>query len=403
MPENRALQVLIVDEEVPFPLNTGKRLRTFNLLQRLQKQHRITYVCYGSLPQGMPHLPNVEFVPLESPLIPQNGLHFYLALLKNILSKNPYVVDRHYSQEMKETVEGLLLKSKYDLLCCEWTPYTPMIMDLFGVYPSVLSTHNVEALIWKRLWETEGNLPKKMYIDLQRKKMYQFEKRVIGLYRQITAVSEPDKILIQDWYGVENVTVVTNGVDELYFVPQVREIKPCSMVFTGSMDWRPNQDAMKYFLREIYPLVLEALPEASLTVVGRNPPSWLKTMAGEFPNVTVTGTVDDVRPHIAEAALYIVPLRIGGGSRLKILEALAMGKVVLSTTVGAEGLDLEDGRHLLLRDDPKTLAETAVGVLNDPSRYDALAAEGRKKVLDTYTWDAISGVMDGVWKLAVGG
>jgi glycosyltransferase involved in cell wall biosynthesis len=402
MSENRALRVLVVDEEVPFPLNTGKKLRTFNLLRRLQEKHSITYVCYGDLPQGMPKLPNVEFIRLNSPIIPQQGLGFYLALFRNIFSKNPYVVDRHYSAEMKEVVEELLQKNPFDLLYCEWTPYTPMIKDFFGAYPSVLSTHNVEAQIWKRLWEIENNLPKKTYIDLQRKKMHLFEKEAVNLYSEITAVSLPDKELLQDWYRASNVTVVPNGVDETYFARQKKECKPYSIVFTGSMDWRPNQDAMKYFLNEIYPLVLKSLPKVSLTIVGRKPPEWLEDLAKRYANVTVTGTVDDVRPFIAEAALYIVPLRIGGGSRLKILEALSMGKVVLSTSIGAEGLAVEDSKHLLLRDDPKALGETVIEVLTHPASYQHLATQGRRRVLESYTWDAIAKVMDGVWQRAAG-
>jgi glycosyltransferase involved in cell wall biosynthesis len=402
MADGNPLRVLAVDEEVPFPLNTGKRLRTFNLLRRLQERHRITWVCYGDLPEGLPALPNVDLVTLKSPLIPQQGPAFYLALLRNVLSPLPYVVDRHYSAAMRETIAGLLGRESYDLLYCEWTPYTRVLADFLDGYPSVLSTHNVEALIWQRLRETEANLAKKLYIGLQCRKMFHFEKQAVGHYTAVTAVSDPDRQLLAEWYGADQATVVPNGVDEACFVPRDEPVLPGSMVFTGSMDWRPNQDAMKFFLNEIYPLVLKELPGASLAIVGRQPPAWLSEMATRFPNVTVTGTVADVRPHIATAALYIVPLRIGGGSRLKILEALAMEKIVLSTGIGAEGLDLADGKDLLLADGAAAFARTAVDVLKRREAYLPLAAAGRWRVLDSYTWGAIANVMDGVWRRAAG-
>jgi len=214
-------------------------------------------------------------------------------------------------------------------------------------------------------------------------------------------VSEPDRRVFEDDYGCRRVMVVENGVDERYFEPQDVLVKPNSMVFTGSMDWRPNQDGVRYFIEEIFPAVKRTLPDATFTVVGRNPPRWLADLAHSCPGVAVTGTVDDVRPFIAESALYVVPLRVGGGSRLKILEALSMEKPVLSTTIGAEGLAVEDGTHLLVRDGTEPFAAAAVEMLTRPHRFGQLGASGRGLIMRHYTWDALAVKMARVWQKAV--
>lgn len=392
------MNVLIVDEEVPWPLNTGKRLRTYNLVQRLQNEHHITFLCYGESSADLPNCPNVTLISMPSPIIEQRGVRFYCALLENLFSSKPYIVDRHYSRAMADKVASLVDSGQFDLIHCEWTPYTENVRGIFGRMPSVLSAHNVEAQIWERYYQAETNLPKKIYIYLQWQKLLQYEAKAAQEYTAVTTVSEPDRNIFIKEYGCKRVIVVPNGVDERYFAPQKVDAKPGSMVFTGSMDWRPNQDGVKYFIEEIFPLIKHEHSTATFTVVGRNPPQWLVELAEQIDGVTITGTVEDVRPYIARSALYVVPLRVGGGSRLKILEAMSMSKIVLSTTVGAEGLDVKEGVQVLLRDTPQDFARAACAVLSDPGKYADYASAGHRLILDSYTWDAISCVMDDVWR-----
>lgn len=394
------MRVLIVDEEIPWPLNTGKRLRTFNLIQRLQKKHHITYLCYGETGSSLPDCPNVELVSIPSPVLEQRGVRFYTALLANLMSGNPYIVDRHFSRLFANKAIQLASSGKFDLIHCEWTPYTENVISLLDKYPSVLSAHNVEAQIWERYHKAETNLLKKAYINIQWRKLRRYEEKSARRYTMVTTVSAPDQQVFINKYGCSNVTVVPNGVDQNYFSPLNRPQKPSSMVFTGSMDWRPNQDGVRYFIEEIFPLIRRNIPEATFTVVGRKPPQWLIDMAGRSAGVVVTGTVDDVRPYIAESTLYVVPLRVGGGSRLKILEAMSMSRIVLSTTVGAEGLDVADGKNILLSDTPKDFADKACTILGNPGAYQGYAISGRELIMERYTWDAISDVMDSVWRQA---
>jgi polysaccharide biosynthesis protein PslH len=396
------MNVLIIDEELPWPLDTGKRLRSYNLLQRLQRDHSITYLCYGAPAAVLPDCPNVTIITLPSPVLEQKGILFYWSLLTNLLSPRPYIVDRHYSGALADKASSLVATGDFDLLHCEWTPYTENILSLFGKIPTVLSAHNVEAQIWERYYQTEVNPAKKAYIYLQWQKLLRYEAAAAQRYTAVSTVSEPDSNIFIKQYGCRQVQVVPNGVDEQYFSPVSTELQSGSMVFTGSMDWRPNQDGVRYFIEEVFPLILQKTPSATFTIVGRKPPLWLVELAERTNGVTVTGTVDDVRPYIARNALYVVPLRVGGGSRLKILEAFAMNKIVLSTSVGAEGLDVEENVHILLRDTAEALADTACQILADQERFARLGAAGRNLILQHYTWDAIARVMDNLWERARG-
>jgi glycosyltransferase involved in cell wall biosynthesis len=396
------MNALVIDEEIPWPLNTGKKIRTYNLVQRLQKKHTITYLCYGDPGGVLPDCPNVTLLTLPSPVLEQKGARFYRSLITNLCSPRPYIVDRHYSRSLAEKARALTADGSFDLVHCEWTPYSENILGLFGRVPAVLSAHNVEAQIWERYFEAETNPLKKGYIWLQWQKLLRYEAETARKYSTVMTVSGPDRETFLKRYACRRVTVVPNGVDEQYFAPSRAVIQPGNMVFTGSMDWRPNQDGVRYCIEEVFPLIKRRIPETTFTVVGRKPPAWLTRMAGQVDGVTVTGTVDDVRPYMERSALYIVPLRIGGGSRLKILEAMGMGKTVLSTSIGAEGLDVTDGTDIILRDTPHDLAEAACRVLNDPGSYSSYGLAGRALILRSYTWDAIAKTMDEVWERAHG-
>lgn len=392
------MNVLVVDEELPWPLDTGKRLRTYNLLQRLQRQHAITYLCYGTSGAVLPDCPNISVVALPSPILEQKGARFYGQLLANLISANPYIVDRHYSKAFQQKASSLVADGDFDLVHCEWTPYTENIMSFLGRMPTVLSAHNVEAQIWERYFLTESNPAKRVYIYLQWQKVRRYESSVARRYTAVSTVSEPDRDVFVHEYGCHQVQVVPNGVDERYFAPDDTPVVPGSMVFTGSMDWRPNQDGARYFIEQVFPLIRQRMPGATFCVVGRNPPAWLVKLAEKAEGVTVTGTVPDVRPYIARSALYLVPLRVGGGSRLKILEALSMGKVVLSTTLGAEGLMVKEGVTILLRDTPQEMADAACRALTNRDAYASLGSAGRELILKSYTWDAIARIMAELWE-----
>jgi glycosyltransferase involved in cell wall biosynthesis len=186
--------------------------------------------------------------------------------------------------------------------------------------------------------------------------------------------------------------VVPNGVDLEHFQPTDRPRDPTSIVFTGSIDYRPNTDAVTYFVREIFPQIIQGHPDATFMVVGMRPPEQVKSLAGR--NVIVTGQVPDVRPYLARASVVIAPLRMGSGTRLKLLGAMAMGAAVVSTTLGCEGLAVRGGEHLLVADQPHLFARDVVRLLNDPGLASELGRQGRALVEREYGWASAAQRLD---------
>jgi polysaccharide biosynthesis protein PslH len=386
------MKILVLDEEFPFPTNTGKRTRSFNLYRRLARLLQIRYVAYGDANSDAAEAlrrDGIEPAVVASKLADKHGLLFYCRLLANLASPLPYIVSSHYSPLYRTVVQDQVASFQPDLVLCEWTPYTIYANALTSV-KKLVAAHNVEADIWQRYYQNEENRLRRWYIREQWRKVAAFERTALSWVDAAFAVSELDRQrLLQGRPGLP-IAVVPNGVDLDYFRPMREPVGRDDIVFTGSMDWRPNQDAARYFVAEILPLLRRERPNLNCTFVGRSPPSDIRALADK-PGFQVTGTVDDVRPFVARAAVYVVPLRIGGGSRLKILEALAMGRPVVSTTVGAEGLDVEPDRHVVLADDPRSFAASVLKLLDDRDRCSRMAAEGRRLVEERYGWDALSG------------
>jgi glycosyltransferase involved in cell wall biosynthesis len=251
--------------------------------------------------------------------------------------------------------------------------------------PVVFFSHNVEHMIWKRLCDVETRWWRRALLEIEWRKMRRYESRACARAKLTVAVSDADRAALAAQAPGAGLRAIPTGVDLSYFTPNGYREAPAALVFTGSMDWYPNEDAILYFLEQILPLVRREMPGLTLSVVGRNPTPRLLAAAGAA-GIRVTGTVSDIRPYVAEAAVYIVPLRIGGGTRLKIFEALAMGKAVVSTSVGAEGLPLVDGEHFLKADDPPAFAAAVAALLRDPERRKALGAAGRRLVEERYSW-----------------
>ncbi|MCI0590548.1 MAG: glycosyltransferase family 4 protein [Gammaproteobacteria bacterium] len=385
------MRVLVLDEEFPYPTNNGKRTRSFNLYRRLAGQFQIRYVGYGedgSAAAKVLRAEGIEPVSVRARVPPKQGPGFYLRLLANLLSPLPYIVTSHYSQVYRDVVEHNLARFRPDLVLYEWTPYAIYAKGLSPV-KKLVSAHNVEADIWQRYYENETNLLRRWYIREQWRKVERFEQAALGWVDGAMAVSDLDCARLAQVCPGLRMTVIPNGVDLDYFRSLRQPDQRRHLVFTGSMDWRPNQDAARYFIREILPLLRQTRPDLECTFVGRSPPADIQGLA-EVPGVHITGTVDDVRPYVGRAAVYVVPLRIGGGSRLKILEALAMGRAVVSTTVGAEGLDVVHDKHLLLADDPRTFADSVLWLIDDQQRCRNLSTEGRRLVEQHYGWHALA-------------
>jgi glycosyltransferase involved in cell wall biosynthesis len=262
-------------------------------------------------------------------------------------------------------------------------------VPLAGRVPVVLFEHNVEYQIWQRLSAIEPAWWRRGLFEIEWRKVRRRERVICERADLTIAVSDADRQRLAALAPRARVTSIPTGVDTDFFHPTNTWETADRLVFTGSMDWHPNEDAIAYFADSILPRIRREVPTVSLAVVGRRPSDRLKAIA-KAAGIYVTGTVDDVRPYIAEAAVYVVPLRAGGGTRLKIFEALAMRKAVVSTTVGAEGLGLTPDREFVAADDADSFAAAVVSLLWDPARRRALGCAGRALVESRYSWQHVA-------------
>ena len=315
---------------------------------------------------------------------------FYVELMLNLASDLPYAIKKYESSAMREEIKRHVAEKRFDVLVCDFLAPAANVPANINC-PTVLFQHNVEAMIWKRHYEVQKSAPKKAYLFRQWQKMQAFEAKMCPQFNCVVAVSREDRELMQQEYGVENIYDVPTGVDTTFFRPSGQiACKPHNLVFTGSMDWLPNEDAIRYFTEEIMPRIKKTVPDVTLTVVGRDPYPSLVELSKRDPSVIVTGRVEDVRPFMEEAAVYIVPLRIGGGTRLKIYEAMAMEKAIVSTSIGAEGLPVTDAEEILLADTPESFADAVVRLLQQDSLASNIGKRAAARVREEFGWDKVA-------------
>lgn len=389
------MKILWLKTELLHPVNKGGRIRTYYMLRELKREHHVTYLtlddgqaaadarerageyCHELI--TIPHHTRAKFTP-----------GFYFELAHNLVSRLPYFMQKYKSVAMRRAVSEQIERGQYDVVVCDFL-MSSINMPSGVNCPTVLFQHNVEAMIWKRHYEVQRNPLKKAYLYGQWRKAVAYEREASRRFDYVVTVSIDDREITREQYGVEHVAEVATGVDTDYFRPRGTEKRePHNLVFTGSMDWLPNEDAIRYFTEQIMPLVKRDLPEATLTVVGRNPYPSLLELSRRDSSVIVTGRVEDVRPYMERAAAYVVPLRIGGGTRLKIYEAMAMEKPIVSTTIGAEGLPVRDGQELLLADTPEAFAAKVVRVLKDEAYARELGMRAASVVREQFGWGPVA-------------
>jgi sugar transferase (PEP-CTERM/EpsH1 system associated) len=375
------------------PPDTGGKIRSYNILRELARRHSVTFFSfYGEHDHDQhPELKDIfdglVCMPLKLPSAksPAEMLSYGI----HLFSPQPYGITKFCRPEVRRRVRALIEKENYDVIVCDFMA-AARVIPWSSPIPKVLFTHNVEATIWRRHYEFSANPVWKTISWLEWKKMEAAERRYLRLADHVLTVSESDRDAFASVADPAKLTAIPTGVDVEYFQPLLIDETPHSLVFTGSMDWLPNEDAIFYFLDEIFPAIIQKLPDVVLEVVGRKPSRKLQARAEQEKNVTLTGWVEDIRPYLARAAVCIVPLRIGGGTRLKIFEAMAMAKAVISTSVGAEGLPVSSGGNIFLADTPKDFADRAIALLQNPSERRRIGTSARAMVQENYGWSQIA-------------
>ena len=391
------MKILWLNAGLLLPLDKGGKLRTWHLMRQLAARHDITYLSFSDPSQRDEHRIGMREVCRRLETIPRTDpakgtLSFYMDTARYVVDPVPYAVAKYRSPAYAARLRELLDTGRFDAVVCDFLP--PVVnMPAALPCPSILFTHNVEAEIWRRHVETATNAIARHLLTRQWQRMLRFEHDALARFDLVLAVSEADSDTFERLYpGALRapVHVVKTGVDTRYFAPLPEvPVRRAHIVFTGSMDWLPNEDGMVYFVREILPLIRRSEPEASLSIIGRAPTPAVRRLADEA-GIEVTGSVDDVRPHLAAGSVYVVPLRIGGGTRLKIFEAMGMAKAVVSTSIGAEGLPVSNGTDIILADAPDSFANAVVGLIRDGDRRRRIEHAARRLVVERYDWSAVA-------------
>jgi polysaccharide biosynthesis protein PslH len=392
------VRILWVKTSPLHPLTRGGDLRTYHMLRWLNRWHEVTFLGltanrsqkdYAKL--SYEYSAHSTWVDCwrTSPSLPRPL--FLAGAGINLFSRLPYAVSRFRSSRLKFQIEQLLKSQPFDLLVCDFLfPAASLPWNqkqVIGI-PWILFQHNVESMIWKRRTEGRAGLSGHYWRN-QWGRMKKFERDVCHRFDGVITVSEADTLIHRKDYGLGNVLgSVPTGVDIDYFASFPRTLPEVpTIVFVGSMDWLANVDAVLHFAKDSWPLIRQKLPNARFLIVGREPPASVRNLAGKDDGIEVTGTVPDIRPYMRNAHGMVVPLRIGGGTRLKILEAMAAGLPVVSTQVGAEGLPVKHGHHLLLADDPENLANSLLQIMKCHELANQLSSAAFKEIANANSWE----------------
>lgn len=379
------MRILLLTPSLPWPPMWGFNIRVLNILRELAAHNSVSLLCYGGGEPDAQARETISAICDRVFIVPETGRSIRqrrLLQAGTVISPRSFHLRRYVSAEMQARLTQILRDGAYDLVQVE---SSAMASFDFGNTPIVLDEHNLEYELLRRSNAVESSRIRRAFAATESRKVEREEISTWNRVKGCVLTSEREQAVVQRAAPGVATAVVPNGVALDYFQPSAAEVTPGSIVFTGLMTYRPNADGVSYFIRRILPAIRASRPDAVFTAVGWGLPDDVRPLLGE--GVFHTGRVDDIRPYLAKASVVVVPLRIGSGTRLKVLEALAMAKPVVSTTVGCEGIDVSHGEHLLIADAPAAFAAAVTSLLEDPAEAAALGRRGRAMVESRYGWE----------------
>jgi glycosyltransferase involved in cell wall biosynthesis len=404
------VRVLFLSQIVPYPPHGGVLQRGYNILRELGRQaevHLLAFVHPDEL-----HTPEqvvesrraleafcerVEFFPLWAK---GNRVQRVVALTAGILSPRPFSTIAHRSAAFRRSARAALDTGRYDLVHVDTVGLNPFVEPRPGV-ATVLTHHNIESMLMERRAAVEPGRFARWALRRESRKLTRYEALAAPRYEVNIMMSAVDEAVLAGRVPGIRTAVVPNGVDIDYFAPAAVRRESPALVYAGGMNMFANRDAVLHFLDAIWPLVKAHVPEVTFSVVGQDPPKELLEIAARDQGVRVLGKVPDIRPYINEAAVYVVPLRVGGGTRLKVLDALASGKAIVSTSLGCEGIDVRHGEHLLVADHPEAFAAAVVRLLQDEALRLRFSRAARDVAERLYAWPTIGKRLMSAYRCAI--
>jgi glycosyltransferase involved in cell wall biosynthesis len=393
------VRILFLSQLLPLPLDAGPKIRSYYVLRHLAEAgHAMTLVCFvrpGDRSADVEALgrfsERVETVPLSRSRVKDAA-----DLLRSVVSTTPFLIRRDRFKAMDERLSALVAGGSYDAVHADQLWMAPYARVADGVPFKVLDQHNAVFKVPERLAATARNPLLRVALEAEASKLAAFERETIAAFDRVVWVSEADRDAFPGSNGHgRHDPVIPICVDPLERQPMARPA-PFRLTFLGGLHWPPNADGVTWFASEIWPAVARAVPGSVLTVIGKGGPSRLGPPELR-DRIEVTGYVADLGPYLAETAAFIVPLRTGAGMRVKILDAWSWALPVVSTKVGAEGIETVDGENILIGDEPAAFAEKLVDVLTRPEEARRIADNGRAAVLARYDWRKVYEAWDRVY------
>jgi polysaccharide biosynthesis protein PslH len=387
------MKILLTLPRPLFPADTGGKIRSLNIFRGLAKRAEIHAVSLADPVRDAAAVCEMRelfhsYTQVNWHETERESLKFYAEILANRLSPLPYFVSKYNLPQFRSVVHDMASRQGFDLVFCDFLHTAGAFLN-WDFRPRVVFEHNVEFVLRQRQWRVEQHPIRKWVLAHEWKKTHAIESRVCRFFDHVITVSPKDEETIAREFDVEHLSCIPTGVDTDLFHPMNTPLRSGRLAFVGSMDWYPNEDSMVWFLNDIYPRIHARVPEVSLSIVGRLPSARLREIASKQPGVEISGRVPDVRPYLAEAEIVLVPLRIGGGTRIKIPEAMAMAKAVVSTRIGAEGLPFLRGREILIEDEAERFAQAVIELLQNKPRREAIEQAARERVVAEHGWEVV--------------
>jgi glycosyltransferase involved in cell wall biosynthesis len=385
------MKILFVMIDVPFPSSSGQRTRNLSLLRAIQREgHEVSILAFGEVSELASVRQGLGDLGLDLAIVPRpSGLGHVgpIGRMRALFSNLPYGAWRMRSKAMAALTKGRLATKEFDLVICDDVYQIENLTDISDT-AVILNKHTIVFEEFERFLQLETNFLVRAYGAIELAKLRRLEIKTAQQVAAVWPCSERDRRILLGANTEVPSPVVPNAIDGARFAPANCD-DGRTLLYVGAMDWLPNRDAVEFFVFEIMPKVCELVPNVEFLIAGREPPSRFRRRIERVPHVTFTGTLPDLRPTIANAAICVVPLRIGSGTRLKILEAAASAKAIVSTTIGAEGLNLVDGSEILIADDPAAFANAVASLLLSRERRLAMGKKARERALSEYSLPAL--------------
>lgn len=412
--ENKSrMHILFLTQILPYPPTSGPKVKTWHVLRYLsQRGHKITLAAFVR-PEEFPYIDEVKKICAAVHAIPvyRSRLSDIRYFLRSLFSNRPFLVERDDLSEMRSVVNKVVTSEPVDVIHADQLTMTqfafPLILNNCKKPALVFDAHNAVWTITERMKE---NAPfyLKPPLWLETKRIKHYEGMIVSNFQATLAVTEPDRISLMDavheYQGdsssnVKPISVIPIAVDTNQIRPVAREENSLNILTMGTLYYPPNADGIRWFVQDVFPLVRQRMPKVTLTIVGKNPPKDFVRLA-EDPqsNVSITGFVEDLDPYFAKSALIVIPVRVGSGMRVRILEAFARATPVVTTTVGLEGIQAESGREVLVADNPADFAQSVINLLQDKTLQERLSVNGRHLVENKYDRQVVLAELDKTYK-----